>query len=105
MPILKSGRPRKIPKWADYSDWGVSIMPVGQYVEKHFHDGHEFVVVISGKIRVRTEGVTRDLGPGDTVITKAGNEHSWLALRKSVSLWAVSRLQGRKRPGHLHRES
>ena len=104
MPILKAGRPKKIPKWANLSDWGVSIMPAGQYVEKHFHDGYEFVVVVSGKIRVKTEGVTRDLGPGDTVITRMGDEHSWLALRKSVSIWAVSRLKGRKRPGHLHRK-
>jgi len=105
MPILKAGKPKKIPKWANYSDWGISIMPKGQLVEKHFHDGYEFVVVISGKIRVMTEGVSRDLCPGDTVITKMGNEHSWLALKKSVSLWAVSRLTGRKRPGHLHRNS
>ena len=103
MPILKAGRPRKIPKWADVSDWGISVMPRGQFVEKHFHDGVEFVVVISGKIRVKTEGVSRDLGPGDTVITKMGNEHSWLALQKSVSIWVVSRLGGKKRPGHLHR--
>ena len=105
MPILKAGRPRKIPRWADYSDWGVSVMPAGQRVETHFHDGVEFVVVVSGKIRVRTEGVTRDLLAGDTVITRMGDEHSWLALRKSVSIWAVSRLGGRKRPGHLHRHS
>ena len=103
MPILKAGRPKKIPKWANLSDWGVSIMPAGQYVERHFHDGYEFVVVVSGKIRVKTEGVTRDLGPGDTVITRMGDEHSWLALRKSVSIWAVSRLKGRRRSGHLHR--
>ena len=80
-------------------------MPAGQRVETHFHDGVEFVVVVSGKIRVRTEGVTRDLLAGDTVITRMGDEHSWLALRKSVSIWAVSRLGGRKRPGHLHRHS
>lgn len=103
MPILKAGKPRKIPKWANFSEWGVSVMKKGQQVEKHFHDGYEFVVVISGKVRVKTEGVSRDLGPGDTVITKMGNEHSWLALEKTVSIWAVSRLTGRKRPGHLHR--
>ena len=43
------------------------------------------------------------LGPGDTVITKIGTQHSWRALGKTVSIWAVSKLTGRKRPGHLHR--
>lgn len=100
---MKAGRPRKIPKWANLSEWGISVMKKGQKVERHFHDGYEFVVVISGKVRVYTEGVARDLGPGDTVITKAGNEHSWMALEKTTSIWVVSKLGGKKRPGHLHR--
>ena len=103
MPILKAGRPRRIPRWADFSDWGISRMPRGQRVERHFHDGVEFVVVVSGKVRVYTEGKVRDLGPGDTVITRMGDQHAWFAVRKSVCVWACSRLKGRRRPGHLHR--
>jgi quercetin dioxygenase-like cupin family protein len=105
MPILKAGKPKKVPKWADLSEWGVSVMKKGQYVETHFHDGYEFVVMVSGRIRVKTEGGTHIIGPGDTVITKMGDTHDWLALEKSVSVWVTSRLRGRKRPGHLHRGS
>ncbi|MEK7475703.1 MAG: cupin domain-containing protein [Candidatus Coatesbacteria bacterium] len=104
MPILKAGRPRRIPQWADLSDWGVSRQARGNCVETHYHDAVETVVIVSGKVRVRTEGVSRDLGPGDTVITRMGETHSWLALRKSVSVWMVSRLRGCKRPGHLIRK-
>jgi len=101
MPILRAGAPKAIPAWADYSEWGVANMPKGQQVERHFHDSHEFVLIVSGRVRVITEGVTADLGPGDAVLTKMGDDHEWLALEESVSIWAVTRLEGRKRPGHL----
>ena len=104
MPVLKSGFTKNVPEWADYSDWGVSHMPKGQKVDRHFHDAHEFVLVVSGKIQVDTEGAVTDLGAGDAVLTKMGDEHEWLALEDSVAIWAVSKLMGAKRPGHLFRE-
>ncbi len=101
MPVLKAGTAKAIPEWADYSDWGVSHMPVGQHVDRHFHDSHEFVLIVSGRVRVGTEGAETDLGPGDAVLTRMGDEHEWWALEESVAIWATSRLMGRCRPGHL----
>jgi len=103
MPIIRSGAAKTVPEWADYSDWGVAHMPKDQHVERHFHDSHEFVVIVSGRVRVITEGATTDLGAGDAVLTRMGDEHEWIALEPSVSIWATSALAGRKRPGHLHR--
>ena len=103
MPVFRASAGKNIPAWADFSDWGVAIMPAGQHVERHFHDAHEFVVIVSGRDRVDTEGAATELGPGDAVLTKMGDEHEWLALEDSVSIWAVSRLEGLKRPGHLLR--
>ena len=103
MPILKAGVGREIPAWADYSDWGVSRMTSGDHVDRHFHDSHEFVLIVSGRVRVETEGARTDLEPGDAVLTKMGDEHEWWALEDSVAIWATSRLMGPCRPGHLTR--
>ena len=103
MPILRAGTPKAVPEWADFSDWGVSRMPDGQHVGRHFHDSGEFVLIISGRVKVDTEGMVEELGPGDAVLTKMGDEHEWWALEESVAIWAVSRLMGQKRPGHLIR--
>ena len=103
MPILKSGIGREIPAWADYSDWGVARMPAGDHVDRHFHDSHEFVLIVSGRVRVETEGARTDLESGDAVLTIMGDEHEWWALEDSVAIWATSRLMGLLRPGHLTR--
>jgi len=103
MPIIRAAETKTAPAWADFADWGVSNMPDGQHVERHFHDAHEFVLIVSGRVRVITEGATTDLGPGDSVFTKMGDEHEWIAMEPSVAIWALSRLMGRKRPGYLFR--
>lgn len=103
MPVFRAGAGKAVPEWGDYSDWGVSHMPQGQFVERHYHDSNEFVLIVSGRVQVETEGAVTDLGPGDAVLTKMGDEHSWRALEDSVAIWATSRLMGAKRPGHLFR--
>jgi ethanolamine utilization protein EutQ (cupin superfamily) len=103
MPLLKHGD-KNIPSWADYSEWGVSRMKTGDYVEDHFHDHHEWVIVVSGRLSTRTEGTTLFLGPGDVLLTPMGESHDWTALEDTVSVWAAARLQGKMRPGHLHHE-
>jgi quercetin dioxygenase-like cupin family protein len=103
MPLFKKDAPKTIPDWADFSEWGVSELKEGTYLDSHYHDHHEFVVLISGKLKTKTEGQVYEMGPGDALITKMGDEHDWLALEDSVSLWAAAKLQGQKRPGHLTR--
>lgn len=101
MPILPAEAEKLVPEWADLSDWGVARMPAGQKVDRHFHDAHEYVVIVTGRVEVNTEGRTVALGPGDTVLTRRGEEHEWLALEDSLAVWVMSTLTGRCRAGHL----
>jgi mannose-6-phosphate isomerase-like protein (cupin superfamily) len=101
MPLFPKEGAKAVPDWADFSDWGVNHLKKGVYFEPHFHDAHEFVVLISGRLKTVTEGREYFMEAGDALLTKMGEAHDWLVLEDSVSLWACARLQGQKRPGHL----
>ncbi len=104
MPLIPAKGPKTIPAWADYYDWGVNHMQKGTYLEPHFHDHHEFVVLISGRLKTHTEGQDIIMEAGDALLTKMGESHDWLALEDCVALWAGTRLEGQKRPGHLTKD-
>ncbi len=105
MPLIKANATKQIPDWADYSEWGISRMAKGTFLDSHYHDHHEWVLLISGKLETHTEGQTIVMDPGDVLLTKMGDGHDWLAVEDSVSVWVASRLMGAKRPGHLTKES
>jgi len=104
MPLIRKDGPKSIPDWADYSDWGVNHLKKGTYLEPHFHDSHEFVVQISGRLKTNTEGKEIIMEAGDALLTKMGDTHDWEVLEDATSLWACSRLQGQKRSGHLNKD-
>jgi len=61
--------------------------------------------VFEGRARVMSEGQEYELGPGDILITKMGDEHEILEILEAPlkSFWVEDELFGRMRPGHLHR--
>jgi quercetin dioxygenase-like cupin family protein len=104
MPLIPAQGPKSVPAWADYYDWGINHIAKGVYFEPHFHDHHEFVVLISGRMKTHTEGKDIVMEAGDVLLTEMGESHDWLALEDSVAFWAGTRLQGQKRPGHLTKD-
>jgi mannose-6-phosphate isomerase-like protein (cupin superfamily) len=72
-------------------------------VERHFHDCDEFWFICEGRVRIMTEGREFEVGPGDCVYTRMGDEHDVLAVHEDARwFYLVGELRGRKRPGHLH---
>lgn len=62
----------------------------------HRHDGYdERLEVLDGALTVLADGVTRRLGPGETVLIRAGSMH---ALRTAAGRPAAVRVE--LRPGH-----
>ncbi len=50
----------------------------------HSHPHDQAVYVVSGKIRVKSQGKTFDLGAGDTFVVRGGIEHGASAIEESV---------------------
>ncbi len=76
-------------------------------VEPHFHDAEEFWFVLEGKARVLTEGKEFVVEKGDVVCTHMGDEHSIPKIVEEPyrQVWIECNLRGRKRRGHLHRDT
>ncbi len=104
MPIIMATERDVKPEWVPFSGWGVYRAPQGSSCEVHYHDCDEYWFVVEGKARVMTEGVEYEVGPGDMVATRQGDEHAVLeVLEDVVWVFLADELKGEKRPGHLHR--
>ncbi len=106
MPIYNPTNINKAPEWVDISAFGVAHLDKGDSVELHYHDAEEYWFVVDGKARVSTEGTTSVVKKGDVVCTKMGDEHQIIEVFDEglTMVFVESRLKGKKRPGHLHRE-
>lgn len=105
MPVIKSEN-RKVasyPEWGEINHYGISNLEVGAEVELHYHEGHEYWIIISGKGICTTEGDTYEIGPGDLVLTEEGNEHSLVVTEKMSSVYFFGKLAPGKTTDHLHR--
>lgn len=52
-------------------------IPVGGSIGLHEHSGEEEIYyIIQGKAEVTDSGITKEIGPGDAVITGGGNSHA-----------------------------
>ena len=103
MPVITAGEHDAKPEWVYFSDWGVYRAPQGSSCEVHYHDCDEYWFVVEGKARVMTEGVEWEVGPGDVVATKKGDEHAVLEVLEDVMwVFVADELRGQKRRGHLH---
>ena len=103
MPVIRSVDDK--PEWVQWSNFGVGIVHDAEPFDRHFHDAHEYWFIYGGRARVLSEGQEYVIGPGDILVTKMGDEHDILEILEAPlrSFWVEDRLQGQRRPGHLHR--
>ena len=81
------------PEWVRWSNFGVGSLTDAGQLEAHFHDADEYWLVFQGRARVRSEGQEYELGPGDILCTRMGDEHDALEIwkpRLSASLSKTS---------------
>lgn len=95
----------EFPSWSEVSRYGVNTLQVGDSVELHFHDCNEFWIIIEGRGVAMSEGVTYELGPGDMLLTKQGDEHSLEVTEKMVAVYFYGVMPPNSRDGHLHKEN
>jgi mannose-6-phosphate isomerase-like protein (cupin superfamily) len=104
MPIAKPNGASPIPEWSDIIYHGVNVREPGDDLEPHYHDANEYWFIISGTGTCITEGDTYEIGPGDMVLTRAGDEHSLVVHERMVAAYAYGPLKPGGRFGHLHRQ-
>ena len=79
-------------------------IPAGKEEKLHFHDANEYWIVVSGTFTGITEGNTYELGPGDLVLTKKGDEHALIKAKEDVILvYFYGKMPPGGEFGHLHR--
>ena len=90
------------PTWSEVSKYGIKTLRPGDRVRTHFHDCNEFWVIIQGKGIATSENVTHELGPGDMLITKAGDEHSLAVIEGMVAVYFHGVMPPDGRFGYLY---
>lgn len=94
--------PLEKPDWVPFSDFGTMNLPRGRKVELHFHDADEYWFIIGGRARISTEGEEHEVGAGDLVCTRMGDEHEIAEVYEDLlGVYVIGELRGRKRRGHL----
>jgi quercetin dioxygenase-like cupin family protein len=59
-------------------------LEAGVKIPPHSHPHDQAGYVVSGRVRLEVEGISRDLGPGDSYCAPSGAVHSALALVRAV---------------------
>ena len=96
-------REGKFPTWSEISKYGVNTLNAGDTVKLHFHDANEFWVIVEGRGVATSEGLEYELGPGDMLQTKAGDEHSLVVTEKMVAVYLYGVMPFGGRFGYLYR--
>lgn len=115
MPVIRrqtaaeqaSWQARK-PDWLKASAYGVFRVRKGNPAtfDRHYHDADELWYILEGRARILTEGEEYEVGAGDLVCTGMGDEHHVLEVYEDLTgFYLEGELAGRRRPGHLHRET
>jgi len=90
------------PTWSETQKYGVSRLAAGAEVEPHFHDCNEYWIIISGRGDAISEGEPYALGPGDMLMTKAGDYHSLKVTEDMIAVYYYGIMPEHGRWGHLH---
>jgi mannose-6-phosphate isomerase-like protein (cupin superfamily) len=93
----------KFPAWSEVSKYGINTLEPGDVVKLHFHDCNEFWIIIQGRGIATSENIEYHLGPGDMLITKAGDEHSLVVTEKMVAVYFYGVMPPGGRFGYLYR--
>jgi mannose-6-phosphate isomerase-like protein (cupin superfamily) len=102
MPKLAVNDQEHFPAWSETQKYGVTHAKVGGEVEPHFHDCNEYWIIISGEGDAMSEGKPYHLGPGDMLLTKAGDYHSLVVTKEMVAVYYYGVMPEHGRWGHLH---
>lgn len=102
MPVMR--KPADKPDWVRWSNFGIGRLTSADQLERHFHDADEYWLIYSGRAIVLSEGEEYELGPGDILCTRMGDEHDVLEVIEAPfeCFYIEDELTGRQRPGHLH---
>jgi mannose-6-phosphate isomerase-like protein (cupin superfamily) len=105
MPVMRN-RTEK-PDWVRWSNFGFARLESADQLRRHYHDADEYWLVYSGRARVLSEEIEYELGPGDILCTRMGDEHDVLEVLEAPfeCIWIEDVLRGQKRPGHLYRNN
>lgn len=103
MPVIRG--PENKPDWVKWSNFGIGEVKDASRFDRHFHDADEYWLIFSGRARVLSEGKEYEIGPGDILCTRMGDEHDVLEVLEEPfrSFFIEDELKGPRRPGHLHR--
>lgn len=100
--VSAADRPQQMPGWSEAASFGVHHVNAGSQIEVHFHDCHEYWIIISGAGVAISENEQFHLMAGDMLLTKAGDYHSMDVTSDMVPVTYYGRMPKHGRPGHLH---
>jgi quercetin dioxygenase-like cupin family protein len=103
VPVIQMNDQTNFPEWSEINHYGINHLVVGQEVPLHYHDSNEYWIIISGKGICTTEGDTYEIGPGDLVLTKKGDEHSLIVTEEMVAVYIYGKLGPNGKVGYLYR--
>jgi mannose-6-phosphate isomerase-like protein (cupin superfamily) len=105
MPVIRKQAQELelFPKWSEINHYGINYLKVGQEVPLHYHDCNEYWIIVSGKGICTTEGDEYEIGPGDLVLTKKGDEHSLIVTEEMVAVYIYGILPPGCQIGYLYR--
>lgn len=103
MPVRLSDNQGSFPEWSDVNHYGINYLKAGCEVELHYHDSNEYWIIISGRGICTTEGDTYEIGHGDMVLTRKGDEHSLIVTEDMAAVYFYGKMESGAVPQHLYR--
>ena len=106
MPVIRKQTQEleQFPQWSEINHYGTIELKVGQEIPLHYHDCNEYWIIISGRGICTTEGDEYEIGPGDLVLTKKGDEHSLVVTEAMTAAYIYGVLAPGCKIGYLYRD-
>ena len=103
MPVIRLAEQEHFPEWSEMNHYGMNRLKVGEGVPLHYHDCNEYWIIVSGRGICTTEGDRYEIGPGDLVLTKKGDEHSLVVTEEMTAVYIYGVLPLGGEIGYLYR--